>query len=77
MLVTMAHIKRLIEDKFQSLLRVFGGVLITGIKNAGKTDIAEQYCKSMIALNIKSNKELSAINHENVLVGDKPRLIDE
>ena len=68
---------RLIESKIQSKLKSSGAVLVAGPKFCGKTTTCMRYQKSFIKLNTKQTIDLAKLNPRGVLVGDKPRLIDE
>ncbi len=71
------YYKRLIETKIQSKLKSSGAVLVAGPKFCGKTTTCMLYQKSFIKLNTRQTIELAKLNPKGVLIGDKPRLIDE
>ncbi len=71
------YYKRLIESKIQSKLKSSGAVLVAGPKFCGKTTTCMLYQKSFIKLNTKQTIDLAKLNPKGVLIGDKPRLIDE
>ncbi len=71
------YYKRLIESKIESKLKSSGAVLVAGPKFCGKTTTCMLYQKSFIKLNTRQTIELAKLNPKGVLIGDKPRLIDE
>ncbi len=71
------YYKRLIENKIESKLKSSGAVLVAGPKFCGKTTTCMLYQKSFIKLNTRQTIELAKLNPKSVLIGDKPRLIDE
>lgn len=71
------YYKRLIENKIESKLKSSGAVLVAGPKFCGKTTTCMLYQKSFIKLNTRQTIELAKLNPKAVLIGDKPRLIDE
>ncbi|MBE7083780.1 MAG: ATP-binding protein [Clostridiales bacterium] len=68
---------RLIESKIESKLKSSGAVLVAGPKFCGKTTTCMNYQKSFIKLNTRQTIDLAKINPKGVLIGEKPRLIDE
>lgn len=71
------YYNRLIESKIESKLKSSGAVLVAGPKFCGKTTTCMRYQKSFIKLNTKQTIDLAKLNPKGVLIGDKPRLIDE
>lgn len=71
------YYKRLIENKIESKLKSSGAVLVAGPKFCGKTTTCMLYQKSFIKLNTRQTIELAKLNPKSILIGDKPRLIDE
>ena len=71
------YYKRLIESKIESKLKSSGAVLVAGPKFCGKTTTCMLYQKSFIKLNTRQTIELAKMDPKGVLVGEKPRLIDE
>lgn len=71
------YYKRLIENKIESKLKSSGAVLVAGPKFCGKTTTCMLYQKSFIKLNTRQTIELAKLNPKSVLIGDRPRLIDE
>ena len=77
----MEYKKRIIEEELELRLSAIGAVLIVGPKWCGKTTTALQYAKSSIKMNDVDMKEkylsTAMIKPSNLLIGEKPRLIDE
>ncbi len=77
----MNYLKRIIDKELEFRLSAVGAVLIVGPKWCGKTTTAMQQAKSYIMLNdidMRENYAITAkIKPSNLLIGDKPRLIDE
>ncbi len=71
------YYKRLIEAQIESKLKSSGAVLVAGPKFCGKTTTCMLYQKSFIKLNTSQTINIAKLNPKSVLVGDKPRLIDE
>jgi len=71
------YYKRCIENQIERALKSSGAVQISGPKFCGKTTTSMLYQKSMIRLNTDSVIQTAMINPKGVLLGDKPRLIDE
>ena len=71
------YYKRLIESKIERKLKTSGAVLVAGPKFCGKTTTCMLYQKSFIKLNTRQTIELAKMDPKGVLVGEKPRLIDE
>lgn len=71
------YYKRLIEEKIESKLKSSGAVLVAGPKFCGKTTTCMLYQKSFIKLNTRQSISIAKINPKAVLMGEKPRLIDE
>ena len=73
--------KRVIDNELDDYLEAFGAVLITGPKWCGKTTTAEQKAESMLKLQ-DPDTSLGYLTTADtkpslLLIGDKPRLIDE
>lgn len=71
------YYKRLIENKIASKLKSAGAILVAGPKFCGKTTTCMLYQNSFIKLNTKQTIELAKLNPKSMLIGEKPRLIDE
>ncbi len=69
--------KRLIDEKLDIYLQVFGAISIEGPKWCGKTTTAEQRMKSNIRLSDPNQRENALIDLDYALNGEYPRLIDE
>ena len=74
--------KRILDDKIEHYLKLFGAICIEGPKYCGKTWAGRYHANSETLLHIKTGEksnaaELAKISPEIVLEGEKPRLIDE
>lgn len=74
--------RRLVDNKIEHYLKLFGAISIEGPKYCGKTWAARYHSNSEILLHNKTgetsnNTELAKISPSTVLEGEKPRLIDE
>ena len=73
---------RIVDDKIEHYLKLFGAVSIEGPKYCGKTWAGRYHSNSEILLHnntgeSSNNVELAKISPSIVLAGEKPRLIDE
>lgn len=77
----MKYTKRLIDKKIMQYLSLFSAVCIEGPKWCGKTSSCKNVCKSSFFVgdpeNNFSNRKMAKVDVSSILVGDKPRLIDE
>ncbi len=75
------YLPRIIDSLVQSYLATFGAVCIEGAKWCGKTWTANFHSKSTVYLGDPAgnfqNKSLARLDPNLVLLGDKPRLLDE
>lgn len=71
------YYKRLIEEAIDRKLRSSGAVLVAGPKFCGKTTTCMLYQKSFVKLNTKQAISMARMDPKGVLLGEKPRLIDE
>lgn len=71
------YLPRYIESTISRKMKSSGVVLVEGPKFCGKTTTSALFCKSEIRLNTKAAIQLARIEPHNVLIGPKPRLIDE
>ncbi len=75
------YIPRLLDDVLKEKLNLYGAVLIEGAKWCGKSTTAKQCAKSILEMqNPKTrvnNIETAKTRPDLLLIGDKPRLIDE
>lgn len=74
--------KRVIEDKLEEYLRLFGAIVIEGPKYSGKTWLGRRHTKSEALLYKSTGEssnivELAKISPNIILEGEKPKLIDE
>ena len=77
----MEYKTRVIDKILEQKLKVFGAVLIEGCKWCGKSTTGSRFSKSSLELanpsTYENNLEIAKVKPEYLLVGDKPRLIDE
>lgn len=77
----MEYIDRICETEFKQNLETFGAIHLVGPKQCGKTTMAKRYAKSVIEMEDPDMStmyiETAKIKPWNLLVGEKPRLIDE
>lgn len=75
------YLPRLIDDKIEEYLSVFGAVCVEGPKWCGKTWTSSYHCRSGIFIGNPEgnfqNRRLAEMSPALVLEGEKPRLIDE
>ena len=71
------YYKRYIEKTINDNLHSSGAVLVTGPKFCGKTTTCMRFQKSFIKLNTSEKIMLAKLNPKGMLIGEKPRLIDE
>lgn len=74
--------KRIVDEKIEKYLKLFGAVSIEGPKSCGKTWVGRHHAMSESLLYKKTGEqsnevELARISPEIVLEGEKPKLIDE
>lgn len=74
--------KRIVDDKIERYLKLFGAISIEGPKYCGKTWAGRYHSNSEILLHKttgeqSNNVELAKMSPSIVLEGEKPRLIDE
>jgi len=68
---------RYVEKQIEMALKTSGALLVSGPKFCGKTTTCMRYQKSFIKLNTEAAIKLAEINPAKVLIGEKPRLVDE
>lgn len=77
----LEYYPRIIDEKIRQSMAVTGAVVIEGPKWCGKTTTAEQFAKSKLYLadpdKIKEYKIIGETSPKTLLVGEKPRLLDE
>ena len=75
------YLPRIIDNKIEKYLEVFGAVCVEGPKWCGKTWTSSYHSKSEIMIGDPSgnfqNRRLAEMSPELVLEGETPRLIDE
>ncbi len=74
--------KRIVDEKIEKYLNLFGAVSIEGPKYCGKTWVGRHHARSESLLYKKTGEqsnevELARISPEIILEGEKPKLIDE
>jgi predicted AAA+ superfamily ATPase len=77
----MNYLPRIADNILSDKLKAFGAVYITGSKWCGKTRTAEQQAKSALYMQdpdtINANLKAADTKPSLLLVGEKPRLLDE
>ena len=71
------YLSRYIESTISKKMKSSGVVLVEGPKFCGKTTTSALFAKSEIRLNTKTAIQIARIEPYNVLIGERPRLIDE
>ena len=71
------YIDRLVDDKIEKYLSVFGAVSIEGPKWCGKTWTSYNHANSKVLLDKEEIRERAEINPDLVLDSEKPILVDE
>lgn len=71
------YLSRYIESTISKKMKSSGVVLVEGPKFCGKTTTSARFAKSEIRLNTKAAIQIARIEPHNVLIGERPRLIDE
>lgn len=69
--------KRLIDNKLERYLDVFGAISIEGPKWCGKTWTALNHAESVSYVTETSTEKLALINPKNIFTEKRPQLIDE
>jgi len=72
---------RIVDQKIEEYLKIFGAVCVEGAKWCGKTWTSSWHCSSQIMIgnpeNNFQNRKLAELSPGLILNGDTPRLIDE
>lgn len=76
-LINNDYKKRLIDDKIEEYLKVFGAICIEGPKWCGKTWTSLNYGNSVTYLTEKAEKNLARENPIYIFKDENPQLIDE
>ena len=80
-LVQEEYRKRLLDDRIDAMLKIFGAVSIEGPRYCGKTWAAESHAESEIKVADSQgaipNRDLVSADPRIALEGSEPRLIDE
>lgn len=69
--------KRLIDDRINEYLNIFGAILIVGPKWCGKTWTSLNHANSVVYLSNKDTRNLAKAGFVNILDDNFPELIDE
>lgn len=74
--------RRIVDDKIEHYLKLFGAISIEGPKYCGKTWAGRHHSNSEVLLHkttgeLSNNVELAKISPALILEGEKPKLIDE
>lgn len=69
--------KRLIDNKIEKYLKVFGAISITGPKWCGKTSTALYFADSVSYLTDKSVRDVASVKPSYIFTDTKTQLIDE
>ena len=69
--------KRLIDDKIDKYLKIFGAISIQGPKWCGKTWTSLNHANSVTYMTEKSSRELAKIDPKYIFTKKRPQLIDE
>ena len=69
--------KRLIDDKINKYLKVFGAVSIVGPKRCGKTWTSLNHANSVTYMTEKSPRDLAKVDPKYIFTNQNPQLIDE
>lgn len=71
------YYERYVEHEIERTMRSSGAVLVAGPKFCGKTTTCMLFQKSFLRLNTSQSINIARMNPRSVLIGEKPRLIDE
>ena len=69
--------KRLIDDKIEKYLKIFGAISIQGPKWCGKTWTSLNHANSVTYMTEKSSRDLAKIDPKYIFTRESPQLIDE
>lgn len=74
----VAYVPRVVDSLVEGRLRAAGAVVLDGPKACGKTETATQYAASVVRLDVDASaRQLAQVAPERLLVGARPRLLDE
>ncbi|MBQ3309242.1 ATP-binding protein [Candidatus Saccharibacteria bacterium] len=71
------YIPRLVDEKVEKFLKVFGAVSIEGPKWCGKTWTGLRHAETVSYLTDNSTKELAQVDPKYIFTDKKPQLLDE
>lgn len=74
---SIKYLPRYIEETIRRKLKSSGVLVISGPKYCGKTTTATRFANSIVKLNSTSMIKLAELETKSILIGEKPRLIDE
>lgn len=69
--------KRLIDDKLDKYLNIFGAVSIEGPKWCGKTWTSLNHASSVTYMTEEDKRNLALVNPKYIFTNERPQLIDE
>lgn len=74
--------RRIVDEKIETYLKLFGAICIEGPKYCGKTWAGRYHCNSEVLLHkttgeTSNNVQLAKMSPSIILEGEKPKLIDE
>lgn len=71
------YVDRLVDEKIEEYLSIFGAISIEGPKWCGKTWASLNHANSVILLDKKENREKAKLSLDLILEDKKPELVDE
>ena len=69
--------RRLIDDKIEKYLKIFGAVSIEGPKWCGKTWTSLNHANSVTYMTERSSRDLALVDPKYIFTKERPQLIDE
>ena len=76
-MIMAQYLDRYIDSVIERKLKSAGVVVVSGPKFCGKTTTSERFAKSVVKLNTRQMIQLARMEPRNMLLGERPRLIDE
>lgn len=71
------YMPRLVDEKIEKYLQVFGAISVEGPKCCGKTWSASKHANSIVYLDDEETFEKASVNIDMIMNEEKPELIDE
>lgn len=71
------YMPRLVDEKIEKYLKVFGAISVEGPKWCGKTWSSIKHANSIVYLDDDETFEKASVNIEMIMNEEKPELIDE